>query len=431
MAKISFENLYRKIINGFNDSPPESVWQNIQDDLDIDEVWSQIDNKLPVNPIKPSYSPVTQIVNYILFFSLLLFFKSNTDQQILSLDAFLSSSEDTSLVEESIEKEVPIQMDKDEDFIVAKKEIKNTEIKSKTAENRENTFDQNSISVNSKPTSNSPINNAIKVEEETADVTEAESIVNEKIDETDFTTRYAKLNYLDPLTADFEPIFLTTFPKIQLIDSIPSTDPSENKMPFIKFSGIGIVGNMKNSWIINNATRASFNNESLINTEISYTNDFGVTSQFTIRSQQIIQLSYWFRARNTQNYFQYYNASYSRKVFSMAYQSISIDFLQPLFSTDQYLILGFQFAKIGSVEETIAGNFTDLSESYSNWNCGIDVGLQRKFNLHPKLSVQPAIRLHYGLNNIYNGNEFIPKEFDYTRPASISLDIRFFYHFIK
>ena len=431
MAKISFENLYRKIVNGFNESPPESVWQNIQDNLDIDEVWSQIDNKLPVNPIKSSYSPVTQIINYVLFFLLLFFFKSNTDQPLLPLDGFLSSSEDTSFVEENMEKEVPTQIDKDENFLAAKKEIKNDEIKSKTAENRENTFDQNSISVNSKPTSNLVIKNPIKKENDTVDVIEAESIVNQKIEETYYITRYAKLNYLVPLAADFESTLIATVPKIKRIEILPSTDTTKNIIPFIKFSGIGIVGNMKNSWIINNATRASFNNEALINTEASYTNDFGISSQFEMRSQQIIQLSYWFSAKHKQNYFQYYNANYTKKEFNIAYQSFSIDFLQPLFSSKSYLILGFQLAKIGSVQETLAGNLYDLSDNYSDWNYGVDLGLQRKFNIRPKLSFQPALRLHYGLRNIFNGNEFIPKEFDYTRPASISLDLRFLYHFIK
>jgi hypothetical protein len=266
----------------------------------------------------------------------------------------------------------------------------------------------------------------------TSNLTKTKNSENVKNDESYSSIQNSILNYLNPIPTDFEFNLTANLPKpLPIIDSISSVDTSDRKTTFIKFSGIGIAGNIKNSWIINNATRSSFNNESLINTKISYTNDFGLSSQFTIRSKQMIQLSYWFSASNAQNYFQYYNANYSRKEFRIHYQSFSIDFLQPLYSTNNYLILGFQLAKIGSVEETLGGNFSDLSNNYSNWNYGIDLGLQKKFELHSKLSFQPAIRLHYGLNNIFIGNEFIPKEFDYTRPASISLDLRFFYHFIK
>jgi hypothetical protein len=65
MAKISFENLYRKIVKGFDQNPPESVWENIQDDLDIDEVWSELESQLPATHTKPTLSPTRQIINYV------------------------------------------------------------------------------------------------------------------------------------------------------------------------------------------------------------------------------------------------------------------------------------------------------------------------------------------------------------------------------
>ncbi|WP_375578992.1 hypothetical protein ABWH96_18545 [Marivirga tractuosa] len=431
MAKISFENLYRKIVKGFNDNPPESVWQNIQDELDIDEVWSQLDNQLPSSATKTNYSSVRQIVNYALFFLLIFFFKNNSDQQLSSSYLIADNNQETLLLEETTKKEIDTEQEKDESLIATNKEIEDTEAPTKKELIQKKSIDQNKVSENSNPTQILDNKNNDIVEKIISDLTKTENFEDVKNDESYSSIQNSILNYLNPIPADFESILIVNFPEALPIDSIPSINTSDYKNPFIKFSGIGAVGNMKNSWIINNATRASFNNESLINTEITYTNDFGLSSQFTIRSQQIIQLSYWFRARNTQNYFQYYNANYSRKEFIITYQSFSIDLLQPLFSTNNYLIFGFQLAKIGSVEETLAGNFSDLSNNYSDWNYGVDLGLQKKFKLHPKLSFQPALRFHYGLNNIFVGNEFVPREFDYTRPASISLDFRFFYHFIK
>src|SRR5690554_2032952 len=104
MAKISFEKLYKSIVEGFNESPPESVWQNIQDDLDIDDVWNQLDSKLPSATTNPSYSPLRQAVNYVLFFSLLFLFKSNSEQSISTIDILQHNNQETLLVEHSIKK---------------------------------------------------------------------------------------------------------------------------------------------------------------------------------------------------------------------------------------------------------------------------------------------------------------------------------------
>lgn len=431
MAKISFENLYRKIVKGFNDNPPESVWENIQDELDIDEVWSQLDSQLPAAATKTYYSPARQIVNYALFFLLLFFFKNNSDQQLSPLNSIADNSQETLILEEPSKKEINPEKEKNESLIVANKEIELTEAPSEKEIIQKKSIDQNKVSDNSKVTQILDIHNNDIVEEVTSDLTQAENYDIAKIDGSYLSTQKSVLNYLNPRPADFEFVIATTFPESLLLDSIPLTDTTKSKAPFIRFNSIGIVGNVKNSWIINNATKASFNNESLINTEITYSNDFGLSGQFSLRSQQIIQLSYWFSARNTQNYYQYYNANYSKKEFKMAYQSFTVDLLQPIFSTENYLLIGFQFAKIGTVKEMLADNFYDISNNYSDWNYGIDFGLQKIYKLHPKLSIQPAVRLHYGLRNIFEGNEFIPKEFDKTRPAYISLDLRFNYHFIK
>jgi|GEM_PF-5830917 hypothetical protein len=434
MAKISFENLYRKIISGFNENPPESVWENIQDELDIDEVWSQLDSQLPAAATKTNYSPLRQIVNYVLFFLLLFFFKSNSDQQLSTLYSVADNNQETLIFDETSKKEIDPKdpkKEKDESLIAINKGNEDAEALSKKEITPKKPIDQHKVSDNSKVTQILDIHNNDNVEEVTPDLTQAENFEDAKIQDSYLSNQEVVLNYMNPRPADFEFIFTTIFPESLMVDSIPLTETTESNSPFLRFNSIGIVGNVKNSWIINNATKASFNNESLINTEITYSNDFGLSGQFTICSQQIIQLSYWFSARNTQNYYQYYNTNYSKKEFRMAYQSFTVDLLQPIFSTDNYLIIGFQFAKIGTVKEMLAGNFSDISNNYSDWNYGIDFGLQKIFKLHPKLSIQPAVRLHYGLHNIFEGNEFIPKEFDKTRPAYISLDLRFNYHFIK
>ncbi len=47
MPKFNFEKYWQKLIKGIDENPPESVWDNIQDELDIDEVWSHIDQNIP------------------------------------------------------------------------------------------------------------------------------------------------------------------------------------------------------------------------------------------------------------------------------------------------------------------------------------------------------------------------------------------------
>ncbi len=47
MSKFNFEKYWKELIKGMDENPPESVWDNIQDELDIDEVWSQIDQNIP------------------------------------------------------------------------------------------------------------------------------------------------------------------------------------------------------------------------------------------------------------------------------------------------------------------------------------------------------------------------------------------------
>lgn len=182
---------------------------------------------------------------------------------------------------------------------------------------------------------------------------------------------------------------------------------------------------------MNNDTRVANSGNSLSSTSTTFTKDFGVSVQWQTRKKQMLQVSYLFISESGQTYNQYNEARYGQRRLNINYQTLSMEFIQPVHFTNAYLIAGPYLSKIQSVEESVNGNLRDFTNDYQDWEYGINLGIQYKMAFLNKFSVQPSVKFQYGLNNIFKGNNLIPANFNSTNPVNISFGLGIFYHFTK
>jgi hypothetical protein len=55
---MSLDKWYRSIVEGSKEIPPESVWEGVQDALDIDLVWGRVNANLNASKKKSVFAPL-------------------------------------------------------------------------------------------------------------------------------------------------------------------------------------------------------------------------------------------------------------------------------------------------------------------------------------------------------------------------------------
>lgn len=533
MPKFSFEKYWQRLIKGMDETPPESVWDNIQDELDFDEVWAHIDQNIPAptgylqGGIKmflkvaaiilllfiPKNERISDSGDEILSFSNSSFSISssnNTAKENHSapyrMDAYSDNNDEASTPQEEIkseddarnykqekttvfadvanderpndkEKSIKATTDKDsasnspknEKVIVQNKQIDQPEedinntllsvleesptlvksdskkvkaVKSKS-ENQTSKPDEFKLS-----TINASLDSLQSdvIAELNSNANDEENYVTQKNgvpDEEEInelnSSQYVENSTVTILIHDkldnIAPVF--NFYQIKIADSIgrvAQADRAEYKtqpQPFLQLAGIGINGAIKNSRLMNNDTRVANSGNSLSSTSLTFAKDIGVSVQWQNRKNQILQASYLFISESAQTYNQYNEARYGQRRLKVNYQTLSVEFIQPIRFTDAYLVAGPYLSKIQSVEESFNDNLRDFTSDYQDWEYGINLGIQYKILIFNKISVQPSVKFQYGLNNIFRGNNLVPANFNNTNPMNISFGIGIYYQIKK
>ncbi len=454
-----FTEWYKKRFNALNEQPPKAAWDAISNELDINDVWSEVNAALNVAERKKT---LVRRLAYISSFLLLLVISGG-----VIVNSYLSSENKTGILKKndnSDETNTPAKLN-GESIISNKpnKELQNDVTFHRVTSN-ENLV-SNKINIATSNTVTAHISIAAFSNRRTKKSRTTETIALQKVRkhaeesgdnvviESDAKSSPEK-NYLEA-SAGQNSILIpqTSYISMGMKDSTYLQSPHTNlrtladlsqKFSFnTAFKGFyaGVNYSLNNVALLNSLTVDGFKSHTLNETVLSFGNDYGVSAGYNFGPKWGAELNWYINSQQGQTYHVYDNAEYITKQIKMDFTAFNISLKRRnpgydnLFKTSrsQNLLVGITFGiltggKNTSVSE-LRSKSEDINSSFTNANYGLKVGYEYEILAFKRILISSALIGNFGLKNIYNGSSSENMNLKNTHTASIGINFGIKYLF--
>lgn len=388
---MSFLKWYKYKIESNEIEPPESIWENIQDELDICQSWEKIDEYLDSrSAVKRNYI-IAMAASFLVLLSVGTYWFLKPDIRQMKF---------RTLVENRIELE--------------KNEMSDTKIiESKLLVNKEiqNQRNISEIDIKSKEKLEKTDNKDISIYE-----------LNENINKEQNLNKVllAKLEYRN-ISIDDNLNDEIIIPGIEKFTREPKKDKTAFKRIYL-----GTTGQLANTWILNEKTYSGLESSSLITSNASFGSNFGLFLGTNISKRIDLQLDMNILAQSKQNYNEYLNGHYISNTTKLNYTQVALS-LRYNFISRRYIKaehginIGSYIAYLHNATQIIDGETISSTSNYTRYDYGFFASYEYIIPISNKLGFGTGIKAYYGLKNIYSGDEFIPAYMNETNNASINI----------
>jgi hypothetical protein len=450
--------LYRIQAANRDETPPETCWDEISTQLDIEEIWDSIslelDNILPVNKsIKEASTGETiaifsRVASLILSLFAIWFLMLSDNRKTSSTQSGLSSIINTIDLNEYPSR--PEKTPAPEKTLSVKTIKETTSLSNIILNQKENFFESKDPSSKIRTPKNGEAN-TINVH----------LIPDPKI-ESPLTSIYPEeeasdssdINSSNPL----KPIAILTFSLIQqpvlLMPSpviiIESDDhketedtsdknltlPDGQSQKLNKFS-VGISLNEKNTWMISQETIDGFSRQKLNTTKATFLYDFGIILRYTLNERWSLEGNTFISSKSGQSYKQYQYGSYGSKAYELKYFSFELITRYGLNNSSRtknfksYPVAGGYFSHLSSAFKTMNNITYNVSGDYDPIDYGVIFGYELEITLFKHVAIVPGVHLKYGIPNIFVDLPGIPEYLHYTRNASLEFRLNLIFPLSK
>jgi hypothetical protein len=212
---------------------------------------------------------------------------------------------------------------------------------------------------------------------------------------------------------------------------------SHNQVPVSRFDKsngyyAGITGHLANTWLLNNKTMQGLKSDELTASLPSFGYNLGIVGGKNISNRFGLHAEIYFISVTRQNYNEYLYGSYINNNMQLSYSSFSITGRWHLTRHEKperhALVFGAYTGILKRAVQQIDGESRSLTSDYKSSDYGILAGYEYLFHTERDISVGTGFQARYGLNNIFAGNETIPGFLGSTRNASFNLTLSVRYH---
>ena len=400
---MDFISWYKKKVESNDLDPPVNTWDNIQDELDIDNSWRAIDNYLNTRErlaIRYRISAAASLMVLIMAGAVWIYFASvNKDIRQEQIAAAIEpAARMDNITEESTGN------------LIQKKDVPSEVMLYNT------------------------------------------KVISEKLNKTETLPAVPGKEFRDEVLNDIstqvynnerdggalqkqaiEDIYLMgQAPGIsvnKIIDPVSSyqNQAGKERRAFRKFY-VGTRGQLANTWLVNQKTISGFKSASLVSTNATFGSNFGLYAGTNLLNRLDLQADLNILAQNNQDYNEYLNGQYvtsklkldySQLALSLRYYINSYNFMEG----EHGINFGAYLAYLHNAYQNIDDQTYYISDSYNNIDYGLMVGYEYIFPLYGHLGMGTGIRAYYGLNNIYSGDGYIPDYMNVTNNASVNITI--------
>jgi hypothetical protein len=378
---MNLDSWYKSLVESNKEIPPESVWEGVQDALDIDLVWTRVEGELGGKRKK----------NYLYIYAIAasLFIA-------MSIGVWLFFFSIKSLERENFANQQPPKIDEKENV------VKNTSIQPIQPEVKADR-------INAKRTVN-PKSDPIKELKAIPDD-------NDTISDTEVA-----LNQINPIESKIiAHIFIHNEPSLnELVEKDNSLDiPTK---PFIELAYLGFTGQMANTWLMSSKTLLGLQPEELTTTNISFGKNIGVQLGAKISSRFMLQSEFFWINQNKQEFNEYVFGNYVTTALELNYYTSTLLAKYQINKSKKHQFLFGGYASLmQSAKQKVGSTVSSIFNEYSNFDYGLIVGYEYPIALRNRLVFSPGFSINAGLKNIFDGNEYLPTHLNRTQNLSLNL----------
>lgn len=416
--KKHFEIWYKKWLENLNEEVPDQVWEDIQDDLDLQEVWGRLTDHYDIARGN-SNAKIKQFLFFCLCSLLLLFMPFILNESIDNTLNFIPKESQTEWDFTGGETVVTPSTKKDREEIVFPA-VDGQENSNLSLSKVDTDIIQDTESLNAKE-----ISSAKKINRHELAITlpgkkHIASLKKELID-------------IKPEMFGYEEEF---YPEIPLkfnqnITQWEGDDTKEVKPKNFQIAYTGLLTGIKNTWLLNYETFNGLKRSTLSATVPTYRKESGFLVAIKLKEKHTVATELFWQSESGQKYMDYRNASYAQRDIRLSYLKAQMYYLLPNSYLRGDLIAGGYIAYLNQGQEVMEQTRMDVSGDYASFDYGLVTGYQVNVPLGRRLAFIPSVRLNYNLTNIFSGNDNLPAEYKKTRNAAVSLNAALVYRYGK
>jgi len=401
---MDFLKWYKNKIESSHLEPPENIWENLQDQLDIDHSWKIINVQLEQNAAtkrKYWFAAAAGLLIFILAGGY-WWYSSNSN---LNLDKQIA--QETTLEENKIKKETKINIENRN----PEKEINSKSVKEK--EDRLNINFTDSIQIAE-----------TVVRKQRLKQMSEQKIIQQPVEKNRNNEKL--IAALQPYELSIEDFSVQTSETLVLGKSSEIISKGEkNRIAFQKIY-TGATGQLANTWLLNNKTYTGLEETSLTTSNASFGSHFGFFTGTNLFEQLFIQLDINIIVQNKQDYNEYLNGQYISNEMKFNYSQIGFSFRYITFSNrymkgEHNIYAGGYWGYLHSAYQVIDNEPHNITDYYAKSDYGVFLGYEYIFPIAKNLGFGTGIKAMYGLNNIYSGDQYIPSYLNKTHNASLNI----------
>jgi hypothetical protein len=393
---------YRDQVENLNETPPESCWNDISTQLDLDDTWDSISLELNrVLPVNDDASGVLTWKNQILFKRLIsivspiliILFFMVTDNRRANLLLPEIQGIDISLVPVD---QIKAPQNSEQEAIIPVDQTREIKALSKA------------------DLSSQPINSESKIF-----MAEPVPVIP--------VILHPEQSILDPIVL-MPSLFTSLVPLPGLANANESFRQgqflADTKLGINKFS-LGISLTEKNTWLISHETFEGLDKQKLNTTKPKFLADIGIILRYHLSDIWSFEGTGFLLSKTGQSYGQYINGVYSSKSYELKYYSFELSSRRTLFKSLNinnfkfYSVTGMYVSFLNSAHKRIDQSLFDISPDFDPVDYGVILGYEIEVALFNRFAIAPGFRIKYGIPNIFADQPGIPDELHSTRNASL------------
>lgn len=414
-----FSDWYRRQFNKLNETPPDDVWENISNELDLNDVWLSLDSNL--NYLENRRKIFVRC--FYLIPMLFLFIKvgdvsyltnSNTEK--------LESNDLATKVNENVIALQSNQKQSNASNFVLKEKVQNV--------NKSRINFINSIVVSKSYPLNSNAN-----ESQVAN----ESILNQGTSQNEqiISRKDSLMNYISSIPLAYNILSENDTLKLKDVSYNLAFDSNLINKKNNKITGFyaGGVFSLNNIWLVNNLTFDGIKGNSLNDAKIKMGYSYGVSLGYNFVNSWGAELNWYINSQQGQSYSMYNEGRYIDRHIKLDYSVINLSFknrkqgyncvLKAPSSKNAIFGLNFGILKSGesnSISGTNSQN-ENVKSSFAPIDYGVRLGYEYEIVAFKKLILSSAIIGDVGFKSIYNGSKNLPGNYSNTRTTSIGFNV--------
>ncbi len=399
---MELEQWYKEQIEANTENPPEKVWEEVQNALDIDQVWSKVNSELQPASRKNQSIWIAVAASFLLLISALgtLWYQAGMLREPGTADASMA-------MESTAVQELPAITGTQTAL-----NIKNLPLLSITHRNIKSLLFENENST--APLSDPRLANTTKLPVSLPKPVQLAALsLSDKITAPAYAPIHLIMNGDDNFLAD------------HLL--VPIADDGET---FRLGKYFGLSMQYANTWLRNEKTAAGLQNTSLVDTRPSFGKSFGVVLGQQLSESLDLKLGLDIISEKSQAYNEYVHGQYVSTGIDMDYSKLTLTAAYRFAHNSPHrTVAGVYAAYLNDASQLIDGAGESVTREYSKIDFGLVAGYEYIHQLGRHMQLGTGVYANYGLQNVFAGNEQLPATLNRTHLLSLHFGVTLGYVF--